>query len=521
LRSRPLALASGVVVMGMLALAGWYLLLRPQPGPTRGAIDGSPSPATATPSPSASPQSPSPAGASTEPSASPSPDAAATEGPLSICCLEIDWITETTARVTWTASDNATGQLDYGTTTAYGSSTDIEPSFRYSTHTQFVAGLRPGTLYHLRAHSVDEAGNAAFSEDVSFTTLAADPAPQGACFGTCFGGDGLANTRVGYSGQPGLRPAQSFRAAGSSLASMRVYWLGGELTGYGAGTGGTIEATIRPNANGRPGSPILGTATFAGTTDVGKVVEFSPPVALTTGTIYWVVFENVDANPTANYSSVNSTIQFDPPSPLQPGWSDAEFRVGYYTRDGTWTPRGGYTAVIDVAYDDGSHSGQGYLEFWVHPGQHLKIGGDDQVRETFDNPAARTIRTMAARVERLTGSGPLTIALYSGSSLVATGNVEADRIARSEVGEEGGLTWAVVHLATPLTLAAGPTSIVVSAPSGTTYSTHAIRKGGLYGYPAGATYFAYGQGELSTNAGGAWRPLMDEPHEADIQFYLR
>ncbi|HLA17299.1 MAG TPA: hypothetical protein VJZ72_10405 [Candidatus Limnocylindrales bacterium] len=248
---------------------------------------------------------------------------------------------------------------------------------------------------------------------------------------------------------------------------------------------------------------------------------FSTPVSVTKGTLYWALFRNTSPSPSRNYTSANATLQRPTLVPRQPRQTDREYIVGYFDSSGSWTERAGYTAIIDIGYADDSHSGQGYMEFWVHPGQHAEIGGSHRVRENLSNPISRAVRTLAARIERVSGSGPLTIALYSDATLIADGTVSASVVARSPVGTDGGLTWAIVELPAPVTLPAGPATLVLTAPSGTTYSTFGIRKGGLFGYTAGATYFAYGSGQYSTDGSSSWNDFNDLANGSDVQFYLR
>ena len=73
-------------------------------------------------------------------------------------------------------SEPATGQVEYGKTTAYGSLSAAETSFQYTQHVQTLSSLTPGTLYHYRVKSADADGNLRMSGDSTFTTLAA-PAP--------------------------------------------------------------------------------------------------------------------------------------------------------------------------------------------------------------------------------------------------------------------------------------------------------------------------------------------------------
>jgi hypothetical protein len=78
-------------------------------------------------------------------------------------------ITSAWATVTWTTNKAATSQVDYGTTTAYGSSTQLDSTL-VTNHAQTLNGLSANTLYHFRIRSTDTFGNAAVSGDFTFTT---------------------------------------------------------------------------------------------------------------------------------------------------------------------------------------------------------------------------------------------------------------------------------------------------------------------------------------------------------------
>lgn len=77
-------------------------------------------------------------------------------------------ITETEATITWTTDEPANSQVNYGTTTSYGSSAG---SGSYVTsHSETLTGLTAGTEYFYQVVSTDEAGNTAVDETYSFTT---------------------------------------------------------------------------------------------------------------------------------------------------------------------------------------------------------------------------------------------------------------------------------------------------------------------------------------------------------------
>jgi RHS repeat-associated protein len=79
-------------------------------------------------------------------------------------------ITRTSATITWNTNENSDSQVEYGTTTAYGQSTALNPAL-VTAHSQGLSGLTPGTVYHYRVKSRDASGNLAVSGDFSFTTI--------------------------------------------------------------------------------------------------------------------------------------------------------------------------------------------------------------------------------------------------------------------------------------------------------------------------------------------------------------
>jgi hypothetical protein len=82
-------------------------------------------------------------------------------------------ITKSWAVITWNTDEPADSQVEFGTTTAYGASTTLDPTLAIS-HSVTLAGLAPATLYHYRVRSTDSAGNLAISNDFSFTTTSSD-----------------------------------------------------------------------------------------------------------------------------------------------------------------------------------------------------------------------------------------------------------------------------------------------------------------------------------------------------------
>ena len=71
--------------------------------------------------------------------------------------------------ITWTSRFLTTSCIEYGTTTSYGSSSDINTTIT-NTHKVILSGLSGNTLYHYRVNTVDENGESVMSSDYTFTT---------------------------------------------------------------------------------------------------------------------------------------------------------------------------------------------------------------------------------------------------------------------------------------------------------------------------------------------------------------
>ncbi len=96
--------------------------------------------------------------------------------PPVISDVQATGITQTTATITWQTDEGATGQVEYGLDTNYGSSSPLNSNYNTS-HSHALSGLTAGTTYHYRVRSVDASGNASVSGDYTFTTLEPDVTP--------------------------------------------------------------------------------------------------------------------------------------------------------------------------------------------------------------------------------------------------------------------------------------------------------------------------------------------------------
>ncbi|PYT09041.1 MAG: hypothetical protein DMF60_03375 [Acidobacteria bacterium] len=85
-------------------------------------------------------------------------------------------VTANSATIVWNTNEASDTQVEYGTTSGYGSSTALNASM-VASHSAFLSGLSAGATYHHRVKSKDAAGNLATSGDFTFTTTSAAPPP--------------------------------------------------------------------------------------------------------------------------------------------------------------------------------------------------------------------------------------------------------------------------------------------------------------------------------------------------------
>jgi hypothetical protein len=73
------------------------------------------------------------------------------------------------ATINWATNEASDSQVEYGTSSAYGSASALAGSMTTS-HSMSMSGLASNTTYHYRVRSRDAAGNLSVSGDFTFTT---------------------------------------------------------------------------------------------------------------------------------------------------------------------------------------------------------------------------------------------------------------------------------------------------------------------------------------------------------------
>jgi hypothetical protein len=140
--------------------------------------------------------------------------------PPVISAVSASSMTATGATIGWSTDETSDSQVDYGVTTAYGSSNALNASL-VTAHTMSLSGLTANTLYHYRVRSRDAAGNLALSGDFSFTTLAGDTTLPTVAISAPTGGStvsGVATVSANASDNVGVAGVQ-FRLDGAALGA--------------------------------------------------------------------------------------------------------------------------------------------------------------------------------------------------------------------------------------------------------------------------------------------------------------
>ena len=88
--------------------------------------------------------------------------------------VDVSDTTETGATIEWSTDEEATSQVEYGTTVDYGSTTTLDEELTTS-HSVTLTDLEADTTYHFRVKSKDTSGNETTSDADQFKTLPTIP----------------------------------------------------------------------------------------------------------------------------------------------------------------------------------------------------------------------------------------------------------------------------------------------------------------------------------------------------------
>jgi hypothetical protein len=463
--------------------------------------------------------------------------------------ITADQIGQTSARISWTLSEQATGQVEYGTTISYGLTSAAETSFNWDHHVQVITGLSAGTLYHYRVKGADAAGNAYTSGDQTFTTQAAatPDLPGLTTYGNGVNMAGLNNLRVGWSASHRL-VAMPFRAR-YSLALDQIRWYKEVGAGYSAGTGGSLRWWVYPdNGSGLPDFAATAKASSAvvavGTArQVGRLDTFTSATALVAGTIYWLVLENTESGST-NYvswncahawggaDSVHPHRRWPGPADYRPVWGSRSTLQTIDSTPARWVP------VHELRYTNGEYQGHSYMEIGhqtdlAHVGV-VQASGGRRIRQRFEHEGADVIvNGVGIAMQRSSASTANLTAIVRNSALVSLATATITGTGFPTGGTSAGSfrdpggDYERAALSGSVTLVAGNTYYLEFSTTGNGhFLCWGMRRGSnpadSFGYSGKGEWpsLNVGRAQISVTDGASWYDLQHWGTRYDFNCYL-
>jgi hypothetical protein len=310
-----------------------------------------------------------------------------------------------------------------------------------------------------------------------------------------------------------------------SLTGIRVYVMGTGYAGYGNGNGGTWRVTLRQDvaANHTPDQTYIAVTDEAlwdyreGGTTHFPLFTFNSPASVESGTVYHIVFENIDPDQANNYSSLNTLFMFPSLSPQQPFASDADWSTlvssdAPYT---TWKEATTNTPIMAYYYSDGYSTGMGY--FQVSRETPQSISGNSKMRETFTVTGRdRVVSSASVWMKRTSGTDDLNIRLEkTDGTLLEQGTIPASSIPTTTNTYQANCSWVTFAFTSSHTLTVGQSyNLTLSTASGSEYSAYIISDGtSIFG---STTCFSDGSAQITAD-GNNWSNLW---RGDDLSFYF-
>jgi uncharacterized repeat protein (TIGR01451 family) len=286
-------------------------------------------------------------------------------------------ITHEAARIAWTTDENADGQVEYGTTSAYGSTTPLSAAF-VMTHAIGLSGMSPTTLYHYRVKSRDPWGNLAVSGDFTFTTT-------------------RVSSDLALSGTVSPEPA----TVGDTL----TYQFALTNRGPARATGTTLTVSLAAGLTLGAASPSQGSCTSSGQTlscALG-VLEVGPTATLLADrpTAFWRLGDPIGSTVAADASGNGLAGTYDPGVSLgQPGAISGDTAATF----------SGGAAVVVPAAASLDLTGAVSVEAWVRPSAASQNGGifEKTVGGAVNSQYMLFLEAGAAKFRVRTATGSLT-----------------------------------------------------------------------------------------------------------------
>ncbi len=386
------------------------------------------------------------------------------------------------------------------------------------------------------------------ANDNNENDVAAPPVSYNSVYGPGIGGDSLGNTALGGPTSP-RKVYIRFRAEQSGPLNMITFpYMGSNYVGYGSGTGGEWKLELFEDdgtGNHFPSGSALATVSVpaSSASDNDKQISFPSPYSVSKGTLYHLVFENIDADPDTNFFSVNNWIRLSPEGGQHnPKFENDDWGHGYFF-SGSWQEREGYTSILDITYGNGKHQGTSYGEASYHcpdgqsgcVNQQLvgEINGSKMVRQKFTvSGGSKTVSGVGIRLLKVSGTASdLVLSLRNSAdeeidsvvipaSSVESGPAPSYSLPASfdDVGRKA--RWVFGTFNQPHLLSSGQTYYIRASSVGGTYWAWVMRKlSAEYAYSS-VTSFSDGWAEYTTGD-SSWSSLGRVNYQNDLQFYLK
>jgi hypothetical protein len=218
-----------------------------------------------------------------------------------------------------------------------------------------------------------------------------------------------------------------------------------------------VSCDVYSDNAGKPGSS-LASATLSGTLTAAAWNTFTGlSVALTAGTMYWLVFKNLNGTPATNFPSVR-VVQNVPAG----GYSPAQTTEGWLSQastnsGGTWGSTLVGIAGFVLGYADGSFEGFACSTAAVGTDN---VFGANEAGSQFTTPAGAALNVSGVSMALQPSGAPtgdVVFRLYGGAALLGT----TAPVKNADI--QGGANWYNRHFPAPVLVQPGTTLRVTMA----------------------------------------------------------
>jgi hypothetical protein len=373
----------------------------------------------------------------------------------------------------------------------------------------------------------------AYARTVVDVATAVEGFPLGPLYGTPFNTDGAANMLID-AGMAGIRFRAQHSGTFSGIKNWWIFSTPADGTGpYGGGTGGHVVVELRtddgtashfptstvlstfdiPDPMNRDGNQVLNPPVYAYSPGLGGRLTWNfweismPTVALTAGTLYHLVYRNIDAAPNTNFVSLDFLYNAAGTPNMQPGISDTDLAGLRYS--GGWSVEYGVTPVHEVHYADGFKQGFGYQNSTFSDPK--PIWGANKVRTLFTPASTCIAQTVKVRLRRVGTPGNLQVSLLNiGGTVLDSGSI---------AGVPTTDTWVTYTFTTPQTLTVGQQyrlELTATGDASNRYQIYGFLDGGW----AHFTTQPFPEGRAQEDTGGGWVDTYTGFSGGDWQLYF-